>query len=369
MRDRVRLLLGALLAAGGRVLIGLGQAFRLGGRLVHLPGRLLATLLTWAAWAGSAVIEAARLGVGYVAHLGGRLHLLVAILLAWARRAGSAVIEAARLGVGYVAHLGGQLRLVLRISHALAARATTVLAETTRLGVARVALLRTHLRRLLSIPVELGGRVVTGLASIYRSSIAGPAQLRTRLGSLRLRPRATRANTEARTAIHIAVARAGDLCTRLRGSFSISLTTVARVVGGGLVVALALYILFERPVPGPATIALQDPSEGSDPSIASTLTPHTWQVAVKPPAVHVVGRLSVKDRSATERDLYALLVQTGGTQLGKRQDVRITVVDAVVPQSVYKEFTHGLARIGSWQVEAERSPLPKGVHMTIRVGE
>ncbi|HUK62634.1 MAG TPA: hypothetical protein VLV15_04850, partial [Dongiaceae bacterium] len=145
------------------------------------------------------------------------------------------------------------------------------------------------------------------------------------------------------------------------GSFSIPLMTVARVVGSGLVAALALYVLLERPVPGPATIA--------DSRDESTSTGHTWQVAIKPPAVHVIGRLSVKDRTATERDLAALLVQTGGTQLGRRQDVRTTVVDAVVPQSVYQEFTHGLSRIGSWQIEAERSPLPKGVHVSIRVGE
>jgi hypothetical protein len=43
-------------------------------------------------------------------------------------------------------------------------------------------------------------------------------------------------------------------------------------------------------------------------------------------------------------------------------------VDAVVPQSGYEEFTRGLTRIGSWRIEAERSPLPEDVHLTIRVG-
>ena len=35
----------------------------------------------------------------------------------------------------------------------------------------------------------------------------------------------------------------------------------------------------------------------------------------------------------------------------------------------YNEFGDGLARIGSWQLEAARFPLPDAVHMTIRVNE
>jgi len=35
----------------------------------------------------------------------------------------------------------------------------------------------------------------------------------------------------------------------------------------------------------------------------------------------------------------------------------------------YNEFGDGLARIGSWQLQAARFPLPDAVHMTIRVNE
>jgi hypothetical protein len=87
-----------------------------------------------------------------------------------------------------------------------------------------------------------------------------------------------------------------------------------------------------------------------------------------PPMAHVAGRLSVKNRTVIERDLIALLQRTGGTLVGTGQDGAILFVDAVVPQSGYEEFTRGLTRIGSWRVEAERSPLPEEVHLTIRVG-
>jgi hypothetical protein len=83
---------------------------------------------------------------------------------------------------------------------------------------------------------------------------------------------------------------------------------------------------------------------------------------------HVAGRLSVKDRSVIESHLIALLARTGGTLVGTDRDGPVMFVDAVVPQAGYEEFTRGLTRIGSWRVEAERSPLPEDIHLTIRVG-
>ena len=86
-----------------------------------------------------------------------------------------------------------------------------------------------------------------------------------------------------------------------------------------------------------------------------------------PPLAHVAGQLSVKNRGTAERDLTALLARTGGTLVGTDQDGAVMFVDAVVPQSGYEEFTRGLSRLGSWRIEAERSPLPEDVHLTIRV--
>jgi hypothetical protein len=86
-------------------------------------------------------------------------------------------------------------------------------------------------------------------------------------------------------------------------------------------------------------------------------------------ATHVVGRLAARDRTAAERDFTVLLEGVGGTELGRHHRVTFTAVAVVVPQSRYDEFARGLARLGSWQLEAARSPLPDAVHMTIRMGE
>jgi len=86
-------------------------------------------------------------------------------------------------------------------------------------------------------------------------------------------------------------------------------------------------------------------------------------------AVHVVGRLSAKSPGAAQRDFVALLADVGGTELGRSQRVRFTAIEVIVPQARYSEFADGLARIGSWRLEAARFPLPDAVHMTIRVSE
>jgi len=86
-------------------------------------------------------------------------------------------------------------------------------------------------------------------------------------------------------------------------------------------------------------------------------------------SVDVVGRLSVKNRSGAERDLEALFTRAGGTTLSRQRGPKVTVIEAVVPQPSYDKFTEGLSRIGSWQVEAGRSPLPQLVRVTVRLAE
>ncbi|MBF8257124.1 MAG: putative ABC transporter, auxiliary component, ATP-dependent toluene efflux transporter [Anaerolineales bacterium] len=85
--------------------------------------------------------------------------------------------------------------------------------------------------------------------------------------------------------------------------------------------------------------------------------------------VDVVGRLLVKSRSGAERDVAALLAQAGGATLSRQRGPTITVVKAVVPHSRYGNFAAGLRGIGSWQLEAERSPLPNVLHVTVRLAE
>jgi hypothetical protein len=85
------------------------------------------------------------------------------------------------------------------------------------------------------------------------------------------------------------------------------------------------------------------------------------------PSADVVARVSVKDRDAAERDLAALIARVGGRQTERRRETDATIVEALVPQSRYAEFSQAVAAIGSWRVEAERPDLPSQVHVILRL--
>ena len=126
-----------------------------------------------------------------------------------------------------------------------------------------------------------------------------------------------------------------------------------------------------RPSPGgtPSPAALLPPSDGalSEPVRGAVSSLQTGLSDLSP--VHVVGRLVAKSPGAAQRGFIALLGEVGGAELGRSRQVRFTAVDVVVPRSHYDEFADGLARIGSWQLEAARFPLPHAVHITIRINE
>jgi hypothetical protein len=86
--------------------------------------------------------------------------------------------------------------------------------------------------------------------------------------------------------------------------------------------------------------------------------------ATPPEKLDVVVQLSVSNRSAAERDLSALLARVGATQVQRQPDFTFVVV---VPQSRYGEFTRGMAQIGSWQMETDRSTVPDPVRVAVRL--
>jgi hypothetical protein len=85
------------------------------------------------------------------------------------------------------------------------------------------------------------------------------------------------------------------------------------------------------------------------------------------PSADVVARVAVKDRDAAERELTALIARLDGSVTQRRREDEATVVEAVIPQPRYAEFSDGVARIGAWQVEAERRELPAQVHVILRL--
>jgi len=85
------------------------------------------------------------------------------------------------------------------------------------------------------------------------------------------------------------------------------------------------------------------------------------------PSADAVTGVAVRDRDAAERDLAELIARVGGRETGRRREEEATIVEAVVPQPRYAEFTQSLARIGAWRVEAERPDLPAQVHVILRL--
>jgi len=81
----------------------------------------------------------------------------------------------------------------------------------------------------------------------------------------------------------------------------------------------------------------------------------------------VIARVAVQDRDAAERELAALIARVGGTVVQRRSEEALTVVEAVIPQPRYAEFSEAVGRIGSWQVEAERPDLPALIRVVLRL--
>ena len=87
---------------------------------------------------------------------------------------------------------------------------------------------------------------------------------------------------------------------------------------------------------------------------------------VLPPA-DVVARVAVKDRDAAERELTAVIARLGGSVTQRRGEDEATVVEVLIPQPRYAELIANVARIGTWQVEAERPDLPAQIHVILRL--
>jgi Putative zinc-finger len=81
----------------------------------------------------------------------------------------------------------------------------------------------------------------------------------------------------------------------------------------------------------------------------------------------VVGRLTVKDRQAADRELAELLSRVGGAETGRHAQAGGDTVGLVVPRAAYRAFAQGLARIGAWLPETEPPELPDRVPITLHI--
>ena len=306
-----------------------------------------------------------------------RRALLTAAAREFTPRATAGVMRAAGLAVGHSGDLRERIRASLTSAHALAARTIARARQAFGLGVTRSAKRTIRFR-----PSGQAVGVVLALAfTLYAlQGTEGPQLLarpapppRTELRPTRLEPaqaesaRLEPARLEA-TRLEPAQAEPVQLAPVQLAPSPPTPSVEKKTVSG------APPRTDERrhpPSEAPPRAAALSPPDVSAPEPVREVASSPPTLLAEPPvsATHVVGRLSAKNPRAAERDFIALLADVGGTELGRSQRVRFTAVEVIVPQSRYHEFADGLARIGSWRLEAARFPLPDAVHMTIRVTE
>jgi len=85
---------------------------------------------------------------------------------------------------------------------------------------------------------------------------------------------------------------------------------------------------------------------------------------IPPTGTDVVVQLSTQGRKEAARDLSSLVVRVGGANVAGGRD---SMLKATVPRSRYPEFTRGLGRIGSWEVQRRSATLPDPVRVTVRL--
>jgi hypothetical protein len=299
-----------------------------------------------------------------------------ALLTAAAReltpRATAGVMRAAGLAVGHSGDLTERIRASLTSAHALAARTIARARQTFGLGITWSAKRTIRFR-----PSGQAVGVVLALAfTLYAlQGTEGPQLLarpapppRTELGPTRLEPaqaESARLEPARLEATRLEPAQAEP--AQLAPSPPAPSVEKKSVSGAPPRTDERRHPPSEAP---PRAAALSPPDvSASEPIREVASSPPTLLAEPPVSATHVVGRLSAKNPRAAQRDFIALLADVGGTELGRSQRVRFTAVEVIVPQSRYHEFADGLARIGSWRLEAARFPLPDAVHMTIRVTE
>jgi hypothetical protein len=359
-------------------------------------------------------MELARIGVACsTALVVRRRALLTAAVRDLAPRAIGGVMRAVDLAVGHSADLMARIRASLATIHELAARTIASGLQAFGLGITHVIAEVAHLRASLAISLRSSVTTVANALEAVRLSISRSVKrtFRSRPSvqavgvvlalafTLSALQRTDRPGQLARPA---APPRPGPGPTRLEPapveSAQLEPTRLepAQVESARLEPARAEPAQLAPSLSAPSvekkTVSAAPPrtdergqSPSGAPPRAAPLSPPDVSaselvrgVASPPPtllsepsvsATHVVGRLSAKNPRTAQRYFIALLAFVGGTELGRSRRVRFTAVEVIVPQSRYNEFAEGLARIGSWQLEAAHFPLPDAVHMTIRVNE
>jgi len=306
------------------------------------------------------VMRAVGLAVGRSADLMARIHASRATVRELAARTIAGGLQAFDLGsthvIAAVAHLRASLAISLRSS---------VAAVVNALAAVRLTITRSVKRTIRFRPSVLAVGVVLALSFTLSApqrtdgpeQLAGPAAPpRPGPGPTRVEPAQLESAQLQPTRLkpaQLAISQSAPSVEKKTASAAPPRTDERR----------------QSPSGAPPRAAPLSPPDVSASELVTGVASSPPRLLAEPSATHVVGQLSANNPRTVQRDFIALLADVGGTELGRSRRVRFTAVEVLVPQSRYNEFADGLARIGSWRLEAARFPLPDAVHMTIRVNE
>jgi hypothetical protein len=353
-------------------------------------------------------MELARIGVPCSTALDVRRRALLTAAARDLTRATAGLMRAIGLAIGYSAEVMARIRVSLATAHALPARTFASASQALGRGITRSVEEVAHLRASLAIPLRSSVAVANAL-EVVRLSITRSVKR-----TIRFRPSVQAAGVVLALAFTLYALHRTDGPQQLARPPApphprllptpleppqvesaraeperLELTLAGPALDGPAPLAPPSRLAptgEKKTISGapPRTDERRQAPSGAPPRAAALSPPDVSasgpvrEAASSPPtllselpvsATHVVGRLSAKNPGAAQRDFTSLLTNVGGTELGRSHRVTFTAIQVIVPQSRYEEFADGLARIGSWRLEAARLPLPDAVHMTIRMSE
>ena len=316
-------------------------------RLMRRPALVTAAARDLTPRTAVGVMRAVGLAVGRSADLMARIHASLAKVRELAARIIAGGLQAFNLGTTHVsagvAHLRASLAISLRSSVAPMANALEAVRLTVTRAVKRTIRFRPSVQA-VGVVLALSFTLSAPQRTDGPEQLAGPAAP----------PRPGPGPTQAEPA-QLAISQSAPSVEKKTASAAPPRTDERR----------------QSPSGAPPRAAPLSPPDVSASELVTGVASSPPTLLSEPPAsaTHVVGQLSAANPRTVQRDFIALLADVGGTELGRSHRVRFTAVEVRVPQSRYNEFADGLARIGSWRLEAARFPLPDPVHMTIRVNE
>ncbi len=125
----------------------------------------------------------------------------------------------------------------------------------------------------------------------------------------------------------------------------------------------AMSALKGAPAPEPSVAPGEQRKESSAQKAQGALRPSARMAR----SADVAGLLEVADPGEARQTLVSLATRHGGSEIARRDEADVAIVEVLVPRSAYAEFTRELASLGRWSVEREPADVPEHIRVSIRL--